>query len=221
MSRCTARSWISCLDRISRTRYSTLAELPVLSQGELLARIARGLEDQGIPHMVVGSLASSFHAEPRTTRDIDIVIDPSSESLGRFVASLAQSEFYVDEHAAAEALERRTSFNVIDGASGWKVDLLIRRDRAFSREELDRRVRVRLLGTDTYVATAEDTILAKLEWATAGESERQLRDVRSILDVNRDTLDHGYIDRWAADLNLSDAWDRVRRLSEDPDRRLA
>ncbi len=177
-----------------------------MSQGDLLARIVRGLNEAGIPHMVVGSLASSFHAEPRTTQDIDIVIDPTPDGLTRFIEALPRPELYADAGAAAEALARRTSFNVIEADTGWKVDLLIRRDRPFSREELDRRIPVRILGADTHVATAEDTIIAKLEWAKLGESDRQLRDVASILAVNRDTLDHGYLDRWISSLGLSEIY---------------
>jgi len=186
-----------------------------MSQGELLARMVRGLDEAGIPHMVVGSLASSFHAEPRTTQDIDIVIDPTPESLRRFVEDLPRPELYADTDAAAEALDRRTSFNVIEADSGWKVDLLIRRDRPFSREELDRRIPVRLLETDTHIATAEDTIIAKLEWAKQGESGRQLRDVAAILTVNRDTLDHVYLDRWITSLGLTETWERAKGLSTD------
>ncbi len=163
--------------------------------------------------MVVGSLASSFHAEPRTTRDIDIVIDPTPDGLRQFVEALARPGLYADAGAAAEALERRTSFNVIEGDTGWKVDLLIRRDRPFSREELDRRIPVRLLGADTHVATAEDTIIAKLEWAKLGESDRQLRDVASILAVNRDTLDYAYMTRWISSLGLIEIWERAQLSS--------
>lgn len=184
-----------------------------MSQGELLALIVRGLDEAGIPHMVVGSLASSFHAEPRTTQDIDIVIDPTPERLSRFVQGLPRPDLYADANAAAEAVDRRTSFNVIEADTGWKVDLIIRRERAFSREEMDRRIPVRLFGADTHVATAEDTIIAKLEWAKLGESERQLRDVVSILAVNRETLDSDYLDRWITTLGLSDTWERAQDLA--------
>lgn len=185
-----------------------------MSQGELLARITRALEDAAVPYMVVGSIASSFHGEPRMTRDIDIVIDPTIASLHRLVESLLASDLCVDSGAAAEALERRSSFNVIEADSGWKVDFLMRKNRAFSRTELDRRVAARLLDTDTYVATAEDTIVAKLEWAIGSESERQLRDVAAMLAVNGDALDYPYIEKWVRALELSDVWERARGLGE-------
>ena len=60
------------------------------------------------------------------------------------------------------------------------------------------------------VATAEDTIIAKLDWARAGESERQLRDVLGVLEVHAGELDLSYIERWVRDLDLVDLWERVR-----------
>jgi len=164
--------------------------------------------------MVVGSLASSFHGEPRMTRGIDIVIDPTVASLQRLVEGLLASGLYVDRDAAAAALVLRGSFNAIEAESGWKVDFLIRKDRAFSRTELDRRLRVRLLETDANVATAEDTIVAKLEWAAGGESERQLRDVARILAVSGDALDHAYIAHWVRALDLAEVWAQARALAD-------
>ena len=184
------------------------------TQGELLGRITRLLDEVGIPYMVVGSLASSFHGEPRQTRDIDIVIDPDADALRRFVDRLPPDELYADAGAAVEALERRTSFNVIEAETGWKVDLIVRRDRPFAREELERRLPIRLLDTDVYIATAEDTIIAKLDWATEGDSERQLRDVAAILETQADALDHDYLQRWIRALGVEDAWERARQLVE-------
>jgi hypothetical protein len=88
--------------------------------------------------------------------------------------------FYVDADVARDALRRRSMFNVIDMTTAWKVDLVIRKNRAFSIEELQRRSIETIVGVDAPTATAEDTIIAKLEWAKAGSSERQLRDVAGI-----------------------------------------
>jgi hypothetical protein len=186
----------------------------VNSQGDIVNRMAGWLQSADIPYMIVGSIASSFHGEPRTTRDIDIVIDPTQEALDGFVASVAADGFYVDPTAAAEALASRSQFNVIDPQSGWKIDLMIRRDRAFSRGELQRRIPVRLLDVETYLATAEDTMIAKLEWAGSGESERQLRDVASILAAMGDSLDHAYLERWIESLGLQEPWERAQRRAE-------
>ena len=184
------------------------------AQAALLSAIADRLEAAGIPFMVVGSVAASFHGEPRTTVDIDMVIDPSRESLTRFVEALPREAFYISAEAAQEALTRRTSFNVVEHATGWKVDLLIRKERPFSRSEFDRRFPAPLLGRSTPIATAEDVIVAKLEWAKAGESERQLRDVAGILAASGETLDLDYVANWIAELDLTDQWQRVRELAD-------
>ena len=181
-------------------------------QAALLGRIVGALDEASIPHMIVGSLASSFHGEPRQTRDIDIVIDPMPDALHRFLELLPADDFYADADAASEALERRASFNLVELASGWKVDLIMRRDRAFSREELGRRIRVKFLDVEAPIATAEDTIIAKLEWATEGQSERQLHDVVAILETQGAGLDEAYIDRWVRALGIEDAWARARQL---------
>lgn len=182
-----------------------------MSPQAALAHIVAALDAAGIPHMVAGSFASTFHGNPRTTQDIDLVIDPTRDALDRFVRSLAPADFYVSAEAAGEAWGRRGLFNVIDLASGWKIDLILRKDRPFSRAEFERRMPARILGTDVFVATAEDTILAKLEWAQLGESDRQLRDVVGVIELCGDTLDRDYIERWTRELGVEGLWERVSR----------
>lgn len=185
------------------------------SPEHLLSAIADRLDAAGIPYMVVGSIAGSFHGLPRTTVDVDIVIDPSAEALRRFVDALPADDYYVADTAVVEAFQRRSSFNIIEQATGWKVDLLIRKDRPFSVAEFERRTTAPLFGRDIPLATAEDTVIAKLEWAQAGESERQLRDVAGILEVSGETVDREYIGRWVEELGLESAWRRALELASD------
>ncbi|MEO5965353.1 MAG: hypothetical protein ABIR11_07810 [Candidatus Limnocylindrales bacterium] len=128
---------------------------------ELLAEVIDRLDRAAVPYMITGSLASTFHGEPRATRDIDIVIDPSPAGLDRLVDGLRDGGFYVDRDAAEDALRDRTSFHAIGDAAA-KVDFIVRRDRPFSREEFARRRQVDLLGTLGFIATVEDVILVKL-----------------------------------------------------------
>jgi hypothetical protein len=182
----------------------------VTVEQEVLARVIRLLVDLGIPYMVVGSLASSFHGKPRTTHDADIVIDPGPEALDRLVAELSATNLYVDLTVAREALRGRRQFNVIDAGSAFKLDLIVRKDRPFSREEFARRQPAELAGIPVALTTAEDTILSKLEWAKkGGGSERQLRDVAGIVDVKGAELDRQYIQRWATALGVLDLWLRA------------
>jgi hypothetical protein len=60
------------------------------------------------------------------------------------------------------------------------------------------------------MATAEDTILAKLEWARSGQSERQLQDAAGIVAVSGAELDLDYLDRWADELGVRESWETIR-----------
>lgn len=174
-----------------------------------LAVVVDLLDRAEIPYMVAGSFASTYHGSPRTTHDIDVVIAPTRPALDRFVRGLDEEKYYVSEVAVDESWRRRGMFNVLLLESGWKVDLILCKDRPFSRSEFERRIRVDLAGVPVWMATAEDTIVAKLEWAKAGESERQLRDVSGILEMAGRRLDHAYIERWIGALGLHDVWSRI------------
>ena len=178
-----------------------------------LSRLAQLLESLGIPYMVSGSVASSFHGKPRTTHDADVVVDPTPEALERLISDLSAAGFYVDRDRAKSALAARRQFNVIEMSSAFKLDLIIRKDRSFSREEFNRRQIVDLgEATRLQISTPEDTILSKLEWAKkGGGSERQLWDVRGIIDVKGAHLDRAYIERWAQELDVVDLWREVKR----------
>jgi hypothetical protein len=177
--------------------------------GDFLRRLVALLDRAEIPHMVAGSFASTLHGTPRSTQDIDLVIDPSGQALLAFVAGLPPSDYYASVDAARDALHRRSQFNVIDMSTGWKADLIVRKSRAYSVEEFRRRTAERILGVDVFVATPEDTILTKLEWAAMSGSERQLRDVSGILEVKREELDRSYVERWAQELGVLEAWKRL------------
>jgi hypothetical protein len=174
---------------------------------EAVGRLVRRLEALGIPYMVAGSVASSHHGLPRATNDADIVIDPTPEALEALVAALLAEGYYVDARVARDALRARRLFNVIDPESAFKVDLIIRKERPFSREEFARRQQRDLGGLAASIATAEDTILSKLEWTRkGGGSERQLDDALGVLRVCGERIDREYVEKWAVPLGVEDLW---------------
>jgi nucleotidyltransferase AbiEii toxin of type IV toxin-antitoxin system len=174
-------------------------------QFDFLSTVVAWLDAAGIPHMLAGSMASTFHGEPRMTRDIDMVIDPTPKSMDRFAKALDRSRYYIDD--AADAVRRRGMCNVIDTETGWKVDLIVRKERPFSREEFGRRQPAVIGGVRLFVASAEDTVLAKLEWRARSDSERQFRDVVAILAVQ--DLDHDYLHQWAEELGVAVSLDQA------------
>lgn len=180
---------------------------------ELFRRIVGLLDAAGIPYMLTGSFASSFHGVPRATQDIDFVIAPTAAQIRALIAQLPPEEYYVDEGAATEALAIESQFNVIDLATGWKIDFICRRTRPFSQTEFERRSRADWQGVPLFVASLEDVIIAKLEWAHRGQSLRQIEDVAGLVRVRSDDLDYRYLAGWIEQLDLHAEWAAAQRAS--------
>ena len=180
---------------------------------EFFDRLIAALERADVPYMVTGSFASSTHGRPRATDDLDIVIAPTADQLRRFIHEFPSDRFYADEQDALEALEQRSQFNIIDFATSWKADLIIRKDREFSRVELGRRRLYTIAGMVVHVATAEDVLIAKLEFARIGQSERQIEDAAGIVRRQGADLDTHYVERWVRELELDEQWRRAREMA--------
>jgi len=152
-----------------------------MSFAEILSRVTAALDATGIAYMLTGSFASVFYGAPRSTQDIDLVIASTADQLRAFITRLPNDEYYADVDAALDAYKREELFNVIDLKTGWKIDMIIRKSRAFSWEEFNRRQQLTLQGVSLFVASAEDVIIAKLEWSKLGQSQRQIEDAVGIL----------------------------------------
>jgi hypothetical protein len=188
-----------------------------MTAADLFRRIVARLDEVGIPYMLTGSFASAYHGRPRATQDIDLVIAPTPEQLRQLVGRLPAGEYYVDAAAALEALAHEGQFNVIDLATGWKIDFICRKSRPFSRTEFGRRLRAELHGLSLCIATAEDVVLAKLEWARRGGSSRQIEDVAGLLAVRGEALDLPYIAHWVAELGVNEEWQAAQRAARHDD----
>jgi hypothetical protein len=160
--------------------------------------------------MLTGSFASSLHGAPRVTHDVDVVIAPTLGTLETLLKQFPQDQYYVSRDAALQAYGSEGMFNVVDFATGWKIDFILRKSRPFSVEEFARRREEDLDGVRLHVASPEDIVVAKLEWAKLGESDRQVQDVASILSSRQADLDFAYLERWIHALGLSREWDRAK-----------
>lgn len=182
-----------------------------MSVSDVFARIKSALDSAGVAYMLTGSFASASYGSPRSTQDIDFVIAATPFQLRALVQGLPSDQYYVELDTAMESHKRQSLFNVIDLATGWKIDFIIRKSRAFSQEEFGRRRLVDLEGMPLFVATAEDVIIAKLEWSQ--QSQRQIEDVAAILRVRWETLDKSYLERWIVELGLKKEWTDARRAA--------
>jgi hypothetical protein len=186
-----------------------------LSAEAILRLTAETLTDLDIPYMVTGSLASAFHGEPRSTQDLDVVVNAGAAKLQKLATRLRDAGLYCDAGAVREAVEHQGMFNAIDPATGWKIDFIVLKNQAFNRAAFDARSSVEISGVPLHVIGPEDIVIAKLEWAKLGGSDRQLRDVLGVLMVQAGSLNREHIERWVTVLGLEGEWSRVRDLERE------
>jgi hypothetical protein len=175
----------------------------MITQQEFLGRLIRLLNEAGMPYMVAGSMGSSIHGRPRATQDVDVVIDPTEDQLESVLALLGQ-DYYVSRDAALDALRHRTMFNVVDLEGGGKADLIIRKDRPYSRREFERRLQIDAMGQMLWVVAPEDIILSKLEWMKGRQSDVQYSDALGVAVTQWGSLDLEYLRQWADELGVED-----------------
>ena len=175
--------------------------------------VTDALEVLNVPYAIGGSFASALHGVMRATMDVDLVADLRQEHVTPLVQALGEA-FYADAAMMYDAIDQRRSFNLIHLASMFKVDVFVARSRDFDRAQLARR-QLHLLSEQpecrAYIASAEDTVLAKLEWYRSGGeiSERQWRDALGVLQVQGGRLDLTYMRHMAAGLGVQDLLERA------------
>ncbi len=177
----------------------------MLSELDLLLDVTRRLEDARLDYMLTGSMALNHYAQPRMTRDIDIVVALVLKDLEK-LPKLFDEDFYFSPEAAHQAVLRQTCFNVIHNDSLIKIDFMIRKREDYRLVEFERRQRIKVQGSSLYIVSKEDLILSKLDWARDSQSQRQLADVENLLATGADL---NYLQTWSQKLNLIDMLTRA------------
>ncbi len=123
--------------------------------------ISHRFERAGIHYMLTGSMAMNYYAQPRMTRDIDVVIAIGPEDAAR-VAALFRPDNYLSGENIRESLEHESIFNLIHQESVIKVDCIIRKGIEYRRVEFERRQIISILDFTTFIVSKEDLIISKL-----------------------------------------------------------
>lgn len=184
----------------------------MLSELEVLKDVCGRLGKVRIDYMLTGSMAMNYYAQPRMTRDIDIVVELEESDAGMLTSSF-EPDYFVPEDALRTALRERGMFNLLHLDSVVKVDLIVRKQSPYRQTEFARRVRVELPGFTAWLVSREDLILSKLAWARDSESELQMRDVRNLMSSE---VDMGYLRQWAPTLGVSDTLEDCLRERYEP-----
>jgi hypothetical protein len=176
---------------------------------EVLRNVVEKLHQLQINYFLVGSLASMYYSRPRFTNDIDLVVQISATQIKDFATAFSFPTYYCPPfEVIQDEVLRRGSFNLIHQESGIKVDIILNKNSEISKSELSRRQKIEIVpGFETYIATAEDVILKKLEFYKEGLSEKHLLDIRAILSSVE--IDRTYLETWVVKLQLNEGWIKV------------
>lgn len=150
--------------------------------------------------MLSGSLAMNYYAQPRMTRDIDLVIEIQAADVGRLAVALGE-DYYFDEETAQAAIVNESLFNILDQTSLVKIDCIVRKSNAYRREEFSRRRQVTFDGFPIWIVSAEDLLLSKLYWLKDSRSEMQFKDIHNLISAGL-LLDWAYLRYWADQLGI-------------------
>ena len=177
----------------------------MLNELDIVRDISQRLDTAKIGYMLTGSMAMNYYAQPRMTRDIDIVIALRREDVDR-VVKLFNPDYYVSREAVANSIAQQSLFNLIHNESVIKVDCIVCKQTEYRLNEFNCRQRIKIQDFETWIVSKEDLILSKLFWARDSHSELQLRDVKNLVGTG---CDRAYIERWTAELDLANLWKEI------------
>jgi hypothetical protein len=126
--------------------------------------------------------------------DVDVVAELTLEHV-RPILSAVAGEYYSSESAMRDAIQRRSSFNLIHLPTSFKVDIFVSRGRPFDEASFTRSTVCRL-GTQA--------------------SERQWDDVTRLMKLNREKLDWSYLEARSRELAVMDLLQRLRAHCGNP-----
>lgn len=172
----------------------------------ILKIVVRRLEKLNIPYILTGGLAVSFWGSPRSTHDIDIVIDARKEDRGK-ILDIFKKDFYISEIALSQAIDQRFTFNIIHFKEGLKVDFWLSKRDPFRISEFERGLKRKIFGKEIYIISPEDLILEKLLWCKESRSWKHLEDIKSILEISKPDLD--YIKKWARQQSTAETLNEI------------
>jgi len=186
-----------------------------MPQSELLVKVIRALEAADLDYMATGSIVSSLQGEPRSTHDLDLVVALPRAAAGHLLRSFPAPDYYLDEEAVFAAIDKQSTFNLIDTREGDKVDFWLLTGEPFDRSRFARKESVDFLGVKLEISAPEDTILAKLRWAKqAGGSAKHRLDALRVFEVQRERMDLDYLRSWAENLGVREDLARLEAEAE-------
>ncbi|HEX3719605.1 MAG TPA: hypothetical protein VH595_16750 [Verrucomicrobiae bacterium] len=174
---------------------------------DIVRDVSARLELGDLAYMLTGSMAMNYYAQPRMTRDIDLVVALTAKDTDK-VMRLFTPDYYVSSQAVSSSIAQESLFNLIHQESVIKVDCIVRKNSPYRRAEFERRQRIVIEDFSTWIVSKEDLVISKLWWAKDSHSELQLRDVQNLAGTG---CDRDYVERWTKELGLLKLWQECNR----------
>jgi hypothetical protein len=182
---------------------------------KFLILILETLEATGVEYMIGGAIAAWAWGEPRSTQDLDIVINLPVKSIGRFSKELEKREMLLPPDIILDRVaddRGDVPLSVIHALSGNKADIYLVREEDELRKAAFQRRQLVDYGSpigEVYVHSPEDLILYKLIYLGLSGQSKHSRDIKAILQARREALDREYIARWVEKLGLGSIWQKL------------
>lgn len=172
------------------------------------------LEELNIPYYIGGSIASSSLGISRATMDVDVITGLNIMHVERIV-QLLDEEYYVDSEMIKDAIEHKSTFNIIHHSTSYKIDFFISKTTEYQQSIFERITKRKLVDKDdaieVFICAPEDVILTKLIWylERGGASEKQWNDILGVLKIQKNTVDINYLLYWAEKLSVKSELDKA------------
>ncbi|MBU0534398.1 MAG: nucleotidyltransferase [Candidatus Omnitrophica bacterium] len=191
-----------------------------MTQQDIFIKVIVQINNLGFPYMLTGGMVVLFYGKPRTTHDIDIVVEISENNIFEIINSFKE-EFYVSEEGIKDAVSHKTMFNIIHPETGMKIDFWMLKDIPYEKVIFQRRVKKEIFGKEVYISTPEDTIIRKLLWYKESDIDKHFNDALGIFQIQHENLDYDYIQQWVKELKVSDIWGKVKERTPKESLRLS
>jgi hypothetical protein len=173
---------------------------------DILKDVTGKFDKLGIQYMLTGSLAMSYYAQPRMTRDIDLVVEILPGMIEK-IEQIFKADYYLSVDSIKDAVENEFMFNFIHNKSSIKVDCIVRKNETYRKIEFDRRKKIHLADTNIFIVSKEDLIISKIFWFKESNSELQKRDVKNLLNSG---FNKEYLLNWMEKLNLQKIFQAIK-----------
>ena len=167
---------------------------------EAITKVIEALNEIGVSYMLVGSFSSMYYSFPRSTTDADFVVGTQDLDIHRLATTLG-TQFKFDRQLSFETIGGSIKTEIEIEDTPFRIEIFRLTNEPFDQSRFERRRKIILFGKQVWIPTVEDVILQKLIWDRPKDRE----DVAGVIEANRQSLDHEYLQFWASRLKLTDA----------------